>query len=1078
MKSHRSKRRKLETIENKESTESKYQEQKQTKSQSQVSKVSEVSENWQDWKLFLSFPLHDVVSHGSADSQLKYHGRLFVHRGNGGICHHGKRYAVSLTFANHHWNLLAIAKSLHCPFLVYCVFAIDRNMAQVFSYELWISEKMFLQCMTVCGTFQQEIDITRLIRSSMSTCTGHNEAQYLLDRKNDQRKTGLRDLPAPVIPLWNSEFPLLGYQVESFRWMLELEQRIRQGKAMIKANTTSMPIGHTGWHYHRIQDTLAPVCDENAAIEVPYHGGILADCTGSGKTAIILAVIAATLGQRIAYSSIPPIDRDVFFTSTATLIVLPSNLPHQWIGEMAKFYGSEYKKQIQVISVLNQPDHDKLTLTEIQNADIILTTFNFFKSKGYHDSVVKHITDTLGDPNGINGISGISSISSSSGDNSSGSSSSTSYDLTQPYVIRMVTRAALHRTPPGFASDRCPPFQSIWWKRIVIDEAHELFLTPGTTNRRKAKVLPLLHSSCIWGITGTPDVGTGGMLSDFCNLIACDPPQWTPEFYRQVVDSCFHRYNSLEFGPIEEHVHWIQLTDLEKRLLETHAEDGTETAVKLCTYFDLAPSSCSAPNGGIRLRELKEIITLVKKRREERINELQRIIRQQKNTLNSVKSRLEVEIIRKERLENMILTMVSEASETPEASEASGVSETKVDTEETKISTVDERKEVMQADLDLLEDRMQNDQRRKEKFERNIQKSQQELNQIIQSLEYFHRQVSDYGSVTCPVCLDSSGNILTSCGHQFCRVCITTILKQTAENEDEDTETRSHSAVCPICKTEITDRDVHEVKEPVSEGSRSDIIRRYGSKITNLLDCLHEIVNRGEKTLIFVQWLPLMKSLKTILEEQGIHTGCVANNIRTQNAAIQKFTRGETDVLLLMLEAMSSGLNLVNANHIIFLHALVGNDSTVRMMEEQAIHRSHRTNQQKHVHIHWFIAERTQEERIFKTRRRRIKRRCHLDAAMSFKDCGCLSEDCIGNCKDIEQSVSSDSDFSTDSNASQDQDPDYEMSGQSDIDISDSEEDSDDSDNSQGSRGSHRFHETTEHPQNTENESSDASDDD
>jgi SNF2 family DNA or RNA helicase len=89
-------------------------------------------------------------------------------------------------------------------------------------------------------------------------------------------------------------------------------------------------------------------------------------------------------------------------------------------------------------------------------------------------------------------------------------------------------------------------------------------------------------------------------------------------------------------------------------------------------------------------------------------------------------------------------------------------------------------------------------------------------------------------------------------------------------------------------------------------------------------------------------------------------------NTGTRNAAVQKLKTGEVDVLLLSMDISTTGLNLTDANHVIFAHALVGGSpSTQTHSIKQAVARVYRIGQMRRVFIHWFITKNTDEERVF-----------------------------------------------------------------------------------------------------------------
>jgi SNF2 family DNA or RNA helicase len=79
--------------------------------------------------------------------------------------------------------------------------------------------------------------------------------------------------------------------------------------------------------------------------------------------------------------------------------------------------------------------------------------------------------------------------------------------------------------------------------------------------------------------------------------------------------------------------------------------------------------------------------------------------------------------------------------------------------------------------------------------------------------------------------------------------------------------------------------------------------------------------------------------------------------------AIKKFKTTSMNVLLGSID--NTGLDLVNANHLIFVHALTGEDYMVKAAEDQAIARIQRTGQTKKVHVYWLITRGTIEEQIY-----------------------------------------------------------------------------------------------------------------
>jgi SNF2 family DNA or RNA helicase len=249
---------------------------------------------------------------------------------------------------------------------------------------------------------------------------------------------------------------------------------------------------------------------------------------------------------------------------------------------------------------------------------------------------------------------------------------------------------------------------------------------------------------------------------------------------------------------------------------------------------------------------------------------------------------------------------------------------------------------------------------RKRRLERMIKRRDQlleEKRKVEHSMGFFESKVDGVkqqqnNPEQCPICMTQPANVITQCGHMFCRVCIIKCLKKKYQ--------------CPLCKTTITPTDAHEIKADGTELSTKEIeekVLRYGTKLTRILELVRKIMDQREKVVLFVQWTPLMNCIKEIFRECKIDIGVMAGNVMQQNSALKKFKTGNVSVLMGSVD--NTGLDLVNANHLIFVHALFGDEYVIQATENQAIARIHRTGQRRKVHIYWFISRGTIEERTY-----------------------------------------------------------------------------------------------------------------
>ncbi|MEM6965918.1 MAG: DEAD/DEAH box helicase, partial [Bacteroidota bacterium] len=132
-----------------------------------------------------------------------------------------------------------------------------------------------------------------------------------------------------------------------------------------------------------------------------------------------------------------------------------------------------------------------------------------------------------------------------------------------------------------------------------------------------------------------------------------------------------------------------------------------------------------------------------------------------------------------------------------------------------------------------------------------------------------------------------------------------------------------------------------------------------------LLDLMQQILDNGEKTLIFTQYQEMGKMIVEMLQEafdleaQFLHGG-VARKKRDE--MVEDFQNNRTTrVLILSLKAGGTGLNLTAANNVIH-YDLWWNPA----VEAQATDRAYRIGQQKNVMVHRFITQATFEEKINK----------------------------------------------------------------------------------------------------------------
>lgn len=253
----------------------------------------------------------------------------------------------------------------------------------------------------------------------------------------------------------------------------------------------------------------------------------------------------------------------------------------------------------------------------------------------------------------------------------------------------------------------------------------------------------------------------------------------------------------------------------------------------------------------------------------------------------------------------------------------------------------------------------------------------------------------------CVICKDKFEiGTLTVCGHQYCKECIS-LWWSTHRN-------------CPVCKRKLIQADLHKItchsknlsiktddtpdqnsqknypqcSNSINSAIYSEIcqskleeiknIKLEGPTFTTKIATLarHLIWLRdsdpGARTIIFSQYKEFLHVLALALEQFRIGY----SSIDRMNG-IEKFKHDPSvECFLLHARAHSSGLNLINASHVILCEPLINT-----ALELQAIARVDRIGQHQETNVWLFIVNGTVEESIYQLSvRRRME---HLDKDLS-----------------------------------------------------------------------------------------------
>jgi SNF2 family DNA or RNA helicase len=138
-------------------------------------------------------------------------------------------------------------------------------------------------------------------------------------------------------------------------------------------------------------------------------------------------------------------------------------------------------------------------------------------------------------------------------------------------------------------------------------------------------------------------------------------------------------------------------------------------------------------------------------------------------------------------------------------------------------------------------------------------------------------------------------------------------------------------------------------------------------KTETLFELLEPLMEKGEKVLVFSQFVEMLKLLERECGTRSIATHILTGNTKDRQEVVRQFQEETRPaVFLLSLRAAGTGLNLTTASYVI-LYDPWWNPA----VEAQAIDRSHRIGQTRTVNAYRLIAPGTVEEKIWDLQQRK-----------------------------------------------------------------------------------------------------------
>ena len=628
-------------------------------------------------------------------------------------------------------------------------------------------------------------------------------------------------------------------------------------------------------------------------MKMKSKGFIIADEMGLGKTLCCLSLLDSTPERH----NTEPTQNEIEIRTKATLIIVPSHLVKQWESEVERLY----KKGKKIVKVFTKTHHQSLTYFDFIEADVILTTQQFILNLKYYANLVN-----IKNEKDLVPLSRLNSRY---------------HSKHHKIQVKAKLEDLVELPYENWKKETYQPFfEHFSFRRIVVDEAHEIYSMKMEIISQAKYFQSWLNSILTeqkYFISGTPLINTESIFNiikflEVQFIVNNEYIEMSPflesvlsKYYimSQILSNLMIRrrktdvMDQISIPRKRENILWIDFTELERKIYDSkkrnfHGSDERRIAnlQQICCHILVSSTDKKRFNSlkDINLFEMKE--ELIRSHTET----IQKYTKK-KNTLNSINTSYHM-------LKKMCENKISEST-------------------------------YMLSILAKLSGEFQ----------------QNELDE-------------------CVICMDvPTDPVMLSCGHYFCNSCFQTYMNTT-----------SNQKRCPTCKKKIeSNEEIFHLKSKEQELESLEnidyVVSKYGSKLGNIIFLVNSLLlsNDHEKVIIFSQFDIMLRLIQSALAENKIVSSIVKGNVYHRQNSISQFKSESKDdnksrVLLLSLTHAASGTNLCEGNNIIFVEPIYGDcKEEIQSIENQAVGRSHRIGQSREVNIYKFFTKNTIEEEIY-----------------------------------------------------------------------------------------------------------------
>ena len=695
-------------------------------------------------------------------------------------------------------------------------------------------------------------------------------------------------------------------------------------------------------------------------------GAIFANEMGLGKTIVIAKLLTETYehNNNLSFDSIVNSNTNGLWAFTnSTLIICPSHIVTQWKDELL-----QENVNFNIIIICNKRHYQTFTYKEIAQSDIVICSHTLLLNNGYNSLFNRKFDE-----------------------------------LKKKGIYQLAHNFGSGNTfcENEFWNSKNVVLQVFNWKRIIIDEAHEVLCPTQSSIHPKYRLISsTLKSALKWYVSGTPFPSNDPTyICGIANFMECrikvfddimsskkskshtnSIKQFSETIFNIFNKNLFHRisYKELQntgqvsLPGIKENTIILEMSISERNMYKAAQilyKDNLEMLRMFCCHPNILPSDVIGDNE-VELVPIDEIQQRLLKNNTNEINECEVNIVKLTEALNLVKTSLATTLCIYEDSQHL-------KEDTKEITnclnKAMNPIPHKLKYYQAKqiLDTIKMTNPIfnLNTPIETLENKLK-EINKVLKFNTNRLKLLQTQHPFLINNKPTKNKKINKETQTCKICYEDQFSGIISvlpCGHMFCTKCIQPWLE--------------HNNTCPTCRTLFKEDQIilskNEDSIGVSEIDKQfsppdDLINKYGTKLASLIYFIKKLLYSETKTckyedqhsfIVFSQWHKLLLMVGRILEKENIrHVYCHGSpsyKIKAINDFKNYENKNRPRVIMLSLKHCASGTNLTNSNHVLIL------DPIDKNIEKQAISRSHRIGQTKVVNVYRMIMKDTEEEALY-----------------------------------------------------------------------------------------------------------------